>query len=209
MVAKKEIGTAVKIVAAGPRDDVDRATDSDPSRGVKICGRDLELLHHFLREVHGGAAFHLVVDDATVHGDDRTDAATCGRASIRPKYADVEHCIELRGRSRVYGDAGLKRRELKRAAAVERQILYAFARDHAGNGVAVVGNLRGGGFDRNDFLRGPERQRHVNRCAAPGHYGSRADHRAETLHFDANFVLARHQGRSAEEALSIGRDRTV
>src|SRR5579864_2528024 len=64
VVPEIKISAAMEIVAARSGYDVDAASRGDPCRRVKVHRRNLELLHHFLREVHRRAAFNFVVDNA-------------------------------------------------------------------------------------------------------------------------------------------------
>src|SRR6266849_2278533 len=57
----------MEIVAAGARDHVDPTCVGNTGRKVEVHGRDLELLHHFLREAHLRASNAHGRDAASIH----------------------------------------------------------------------------------------------------------------------------------------------
>src|SRR5262249_52984857 len=88
VIAEIEVSSAVEIVAAAARHDVDRAERRNTRREVEVRARKLELLHYLLRKILPRAAFHRVADVAAVHGDGRVR----GRAA---QHGDVELRVEL------------------------------------------------------------------------------------------------------------------
>ena len=99
----------------GARDDVDCAEGRDAGRQVEVGRRDLELLHDFLGEVLARATLHRIADVPAVDGD-RGARRRCA------ENRHVELRVELGRIPNDHGDAGLQRREVQEAAAVERQV---------------------------------------------------------------------------------------
>jgi len=205
VVAVIVIRAAVKLVGAGSGDDIYGAGRGDARGGVEVQRRELKLLHNFLREVHRGAAFHLVVDDSAVHGQPRTYSAAGGRARRGSENADIEHSVKLRGAARRNGDAGFQRRQLQGAAAVQWEVLNRLALDDSLDGVAVIVDRDRRGLHRDD-LRG--RARHdvdIECCRAAGDHLRRGHYRAKARLFHAHFVFGRQKRGSVVYALGVCR----
>src|SRR5262249_28577687 len=79
VVAEEIESGAVEIVASGARDHVDRPCGGNTGRKVKIHGRNLELLHHFLGEAHLRASHAHRRDAAPIHREDRPTNIDAGR----------------------------------------------------------------------------------------------------------------------------------
>ena len=65
----------MEIVASGARDHVHRASVGNTGRKIEIRGRDLKLLHHFLREAHLRAERAHRHDAAAIDRDPRSAAS--------------------------------------------------------------------------------------------------------------------------------------
>src|SRR5262249_24638729 len=69
---------AMKLIAAGARDDIDRSHSGVPYRKIEVKGRDLELLHRLLREVLGRATCDPVINVRPVNRDAGHRASRAG-----------------------------------------------------------------------------------------------------------------------------------
>src|SRR5580700_3220246 len=107
MVAEEEVSAAMQFIASRARDNVDRSGSPDAGRKVENILRKLELLDHFLRQVHGRAAFHFIVDSAAVDGHEHPDSAPGRRTGVVATVADVYQGIELRRAAGLYRDTRL------------------------------------------------------------------------------------------------------
>src|SRR5215471_4104982 len=76
VIAEEVDAGAVEFVASGPCNHVDRPGIGDACREIEVHGRDLELLHDFLREAHLRAAIATRHDAAPIHRDARSPAIT-------------------------------------------------------------------------------------------------------------------------------------
>src|SRR5258708_38546774 len=101
-------------VAPGTRDYVNGSARGDSRGDIEVHGRELELLHLLLREIHRGHAtahINAIGDVTAVNGRQGPVAAA--------KHADREQDVELRDRSIRDRDTGLELRELQVVASVQ------------------------------------------------------------------------------------------
>src|SRR5262249_20552843 len=99
--------TAVKLVGAGARDDVDRPGRDRSTGEVEVVSLNLELLHTLGREILRGATSDPVVYPRPIN---RNQSHTLGGAANR----DLEEVIDVAGAGGgvvAHGDARLQERD--------------------------------------------------------------------------------------------------
>ena len=111
-------------VGARARHDVDGAEGGDARRQVEVRGRNLKLLHDFLREVLTGAPFDRVADVPAIYRNRRARR----RAT---QDGHVELRVELRRVSDGHRHARLHRGKVQEAASVQRKVVNLRPPDNA------------------------------------------------------------------------------
>ena len=135
VVAEEIEEGALRLVAAAPRDDVDRSGVGHAGREVEIHRRYLEFLKPFLREPHLRAAERHRGDAASIHGEARTADVGGGRAEHREDRA-----IAI-GSGRLL-HTGLELAEVEEVAPVQWQPLDLIAADRTADGGRIEPELR-------------------------------------------------------------------
>lgn len=117
MVAEEKETAPMKIVAAGPRYDIDRPDAGHTGVQVEIEGRDLKFLDCLLGKILSRAAGDPIVDTGSVHSDP-------GQRPAHPGDRDASEAIGAAARvgDVCYLDARFQCRQLQKAAPVQRQV---------------------------------------------------------------------------------------
>jgi hypothetical protein len=143
VIAEEVKRRAMEIVATRPSNYIDRPGECGAGREVEIHTGDPKLLNSFLRKTHSGAAVPHSHDAAAI---DRDPSAATVVASSRRTQDRHKHPVAAGARRRL--TARLELRQLKKAAAVQRQVLDLTAADPAADGVGIVLHLGCGGVHR-------------------------------------------------------------
>src|SRR5690348_12059822 len=120
MVAEEEKCCPMEAVASRACDHVYGARVGSAGRKIEVRGRNLKLLHHFLREAHLGAERAYRQDAAAIHRDSRTAASCSGVAARRSQHRN-KSTVVVAARWRLHPWFELC--QLEKTAAVQRQSL--------------------------------------------------------------------------------------
>ena len=156
----------------------------DTGREVEIHGRDLELLHHFLREAHRRTGIADRRDAAPIDRDPRSPTAVAARR-VQNRH---ERAIVVVARRRL--NARFELGQLEKAAAVQRQAFDLTARDQAIDGGRIVVHLRRGGIHGHRLLHVPDTQVEIRGGGDASLDGGSANHALETWSLDAHLIIA-------------------
>ena len=172
-----------RLVAAAPRDDVDRSGVGHAGREVEIHRRYLEFLEPFLREPHLRAAERHRGDAASIHGEARTADVGGGRAEHREDRA-----IAIGSGWLLH--TGLELAELEEAAPVQWQPLDLIAADRTADGGRIEPELRRRRLDSHRLGHIAHTHHEVRRGRAAGFYSHGSNDPLETCCLDGDVVFA-------------------
>jgi hypothetical protein len=202
LIAIKIESAAVKGIAAGTRDDVDRAVGRKTGRLVEVDGRELELLNDLLGNLKAGANRP---DGVDVRAVDRHAGVPDTWVGLK---AGAESCDEhaiVRAADRT-AHTRLQPDQIEEIPTVERQAFNLRPSDDAADLMVVVADHWTRGAHRHRVAHFTNLQREVDRCRC-----SRLDDRVafdtpETRGFGRYSVIRGRQGRCAVRACCRRRD---
>ena len=197
VVAEEIESRAVEIVASGARNDVHGSRFGNASRKIETDGRNLKLLHGFLREVHLRTSEAHRGDASSVNRNARTPDVAAGRAQNRHHIA-----VAVRGSRSLHARFELS--QIEKAAPVQRKAIDLALRHDTADSVRIVVHLRRSSIhdDRLGHLANLESK--VRRRSCPGFHRCPANDPLETPSFGAHFILAGQKRRKAVIPLPVG-----